>query len=99
MDSTEVIGNVFLLKQLQTTEPVLAFYKSNGMGEKQLSVKVYSFKMPMFKNAFKKRRRKPRRTNELRAVGANISSEDREAGLYYPSSCSLVQYKRNLSNG
>ena len=41
---------------------------------------VYSFKMPMFKNAFKKHRRKRRRTNELRAFGANISSEDRENG-------------------
>ena len=30
MDSKEVIGNGFLLKQLQTTVPVLAFYKSNS---------------------------------------------------------------------
>ena len=59
---------------------------------------VYSFRMPIFKDAFKKHRRKLRRTNEFRAVVVNISSEDRETCLYYSSNCSLVKYKRKLSN-
>ena len=76
--------------------PIAATVNVLRLANSMVNPFVYSFKMPMFKNAFKKRRRKYGRTNELRAVGANISSE--ETGLYYPSSCSLVQYKRNLSN-
>jgi len=53
---------------------------------------VYSFRMPIFKAALKERRRRPR-TIELRAVGVNISSKDRETRLYHSSNSSLVQYK------
>ena len=60
---------------------------------------VYSFRMPIFKDALKKRRRKLGKTIELRAVGVNTSSEDHETHLYYPSNCILVQYKRELSHG
>lgn len=60
---------------------------------------VYSFRMPIFKDAFTKHRRKLRRTNEFRAVVVNISSEGRETCLYYSSNCSLVKYRRKLSNG
>ena len=42
---------------------------------------VYSFRMPIFKDAFKKRRRNIRRTTELRAVRVNTSSKDHETGL------------------
>ena len=60
---------------------------------------VYSFRMPIFKDIFKKQRWTFRRTIELRAAVVNISSEDRETCLYYSSNCSLVQYTRKLSNG
>lgn len=62
---------------------------------------VYSFRMPIFKDALKKRKRNIRRTIELRAVRVNISSKlkDHETGLYFSNNCSLVGYKRKLGNG
>lgn len=51
---------------------------------------VYSFRMPIFKAAFKERRRRPR-SIELRAVDVNITNGDRETRLYHSNSCSLVR--------
>jgi len=60
---------------------------------------VYSFRMPIFKDAFKRRRRNIRRTIELRPVKVNVSSKDNKTDLYFSKSCSLVECKRQLSNG
>ena len=44
---------------------------------------VYSFRMPIFKDAFKKRRKNIRSTIKLRAVSINISSKHSETDLYF----------------
>ena len=56
---------------------------------------VYSFRMPIFKDAFKKRKRNIPRTFELRAVRVNMSSKHQETGLYFSNKCILVHCKSN----
>ena len=59
---------------------------------------VYSFRMPIFKDALNKHRGNTRTTFDLRAARVNTSSKRSETGLYFSRNCSLVQYKRKLSN-
>jgi len=78
-------------------QPVAWSAKVLHLANSMVNPFIYSYRMPIFRAALKKRRRRPRPI-ELSAVGVHITSKDRETRLYHSSNCSLVQYKRKLSN-